>query len=113
MLKLRLLNAHRTQVNDSGIEPIHARCPRRDDRRKVLKAASQKTVQYGGNKISIADDIHPMTRIQHKKLVEVMKKMRSEGKLAFIPFSVRRVIKYKESPKGTPGKLKTYYLKNN
>ena len=111
---IEIETAHRTKIpgNTDNIEPIHARCLRRDDRNKILQAAIKKIkdVIVGGNKISIGDDIHPVTREEHKKLVEIMKNMRKENKFAYIPFSIPRVIKYKDTPKGQPRPLKTFQL---
>ena len=74
---IEIETAHRIKIpgNTDKIEPIHARCPRRDDRNKILQAAVKKIkhVRVGGNKISIGDDIHPVTRQKHKKLAEIMK----------------------------------------
>ena len=48
----------------------------------------------------MTDDIDPATREDHKKLVTVMKDMREKrGYFAYIPWSVPRVIRYKEGQK--------------
>ena len=92
--------------------PIHILFTYRPDKEAVLEQAiaafkSKKTDIY------FTDDVHPHTRNIQKKLVPIMKDMRKKGWLAFIPWKVPRVIKYKSTPKGTPGRLKTYRLEED
>jgi hypothetical protein len=67
------------------------------DRQAVIEAVPQlKGFKIGSNDIVVTDDIDPVTYIIHKKLVVKMKELRNEGKFAFIPFTVPRVIKFRE-----------------
>lgn len=59
-------------------------------------------------KMWITDDVDPVTVKIHGLLLEKMLAMREEGKFAFIPFSVPRIIKYRDSNVNTP--LKVYKL---
>ena len=83
------------------------KCVYRDDRDRILEAGSKKLKE---SKYYLTDDLHPETRKIHNKLVPIMKEMRKKGYLAFIPWTVPRLIKYKDSPKGTPGPIKVYRL---
>ena len=88
--------------------PIHVRFLRYRDRESVLKKATQtKNLEVQEHRIFISDDTHKATREQHRRLVQKVKQMREEGKFAFIPWSVPRVIKYKDGGKDVPGPLKT------
>ncbi|XP_041467499.1 uncharacterized protein LOC121417833 [Lytechinus variegatus] len=88
--------------------PIHVKLLRFNDREKILKrSAALKDVRIKDKKIGISDDVHPETREEHRKLMIRVKKLREEGKFAFIPNSIPRVIKYKEGAKDGPGPLKT------
>ena len=88
--------------------PIHIRFLRYKDRERVLKAAiNKRDNMIGGNRIYVSDDVHPSTREQHRRLLRKVKQLREEGHFAFIPWSVPRVIKYKEGGKNNPGPLKT------
>ena len=86
---------------------IHATCIYRPDRNRILETAVKK---LKGKEIFITDDLHPYTRDIHNKLVPIMKDMRKKNWLAFIPWSVPRVIKYRNTPRGTPGRIKIYKL---
>ena len=111
--------AHRTNRKDddeNNPRLIHARILRRDARDQVLKAAPSKLRQrkFKGNSVFITDDIDPTTRIQHKKLLPILKDMRENKRFfAFIPWSVPRVIKYKEGARDAQLPLKTFRLPNN
>lgn len=122
-LKVEIDAAHRTnrqQTNaaDSNPRPrlIHARCLRRWDRDIILRTATKlKDKTFKGNAVYITDDIDPATREEHKKLVPIMKDMReNKGYFAYIPWSVPRVIRYKQGGKERKDlPLKTYLLKTN
>ena len=91
--------------------PIHVKFLRYRDRESVLKKATQtRNLEVQDQRIFVSDDIHTATREQHRRMVQKVKKMREEGKFAFIPWSVPRVIKYKDGGKDSAGPLKT--LKN-
>ena len=92
--------------------PIHVLCTYRPDKTEILSKAARKLKQKDTN-IFFSDDVHPYTREVDRKLRQVMKDMRSKGWLAFIPWTVPRVIKYKSTPRGTKGPLKTYKLKED
>ena len=92
---------------DTPPRVITARCILRPDRDLILETAAKKLKEKS---VYITDDIHPYTREVHRKLVPVMKEMRQKQWLAYIPWKVPRTIQYKDTPKGTPGQLKTYYL---
>lgn len=78
--------------------PIHINFLRHTDRNKVLNSGKNlKGKLIKGSKIWISDDVHPQTRNEQASLMQKVKKLRNEGKFAFIPFSVPRVIKFKES----------------
>ena len=62
--------------------------------------------------ILLSDDIDPATRAQHQQLVPILREMRLKKHFAFIPWSVPRVIRYKEGPKEADLPMKTYRLKN-
>ena len=94
------------------VRPIHIFCTYRPDRDKILHAAVAALRNKETN-IYFTDDVHPYTRNVQKKLILVMKDMRRKGWFAYIPWTVPRVIKYKNTPKGTPGPLKTYRLKDD
>ena len=88
--------------------PIHVKLLRFNDRETLLKrGAMLKEVRIRGKKVGISDDVHRDTREEHKKLMARVKVLREEGKLAFIPNSVPRVIKYKEGDRDSRGPLKT------
>ena len=88
--------------------PIHIKFLRYRDRERVLKAAiNKRDNKIGENRVYVSDDIHPTTREQHRRLFKKVKQLREEGHFAFIPWSVPRVIKYKEGGKNNPGPLKT------
>ena len=93
---------------------IHFRCVRRYDREAILRAAPVKLKMktFKGNSIFISDDIDPATRAQHQQLVPILREMRLKKHFAFIPWSVPRVIRYKEGPKEADLPMKTYRLKN-
>ena len=91
---------------------IHARCFRCPDRDTILESAA-KVLKDKDTNIFITDDIHSYTREVHKELVTIMKDMRSKNWFAYIPWSVPRVIKYRNTPPGTRGQLKTYRLKRD
>ena len=92
---------------------IHFRCVRRYDREAILRAAPVKLKMktFKGNSIFISDDIDPATRAQHQQLVPILREMRLKKHFAFIPWSVPRVIRYKEGPKEADLPMKTYRLK--
>lgn len=99
-----------TQLNNAKGKPrpIHVKFLRYRDRESVLKKATQtKNLEVQEHRIFISDDTHKTTREQHRRLVQKVKQMREEGKFAFIPWSVPRVIKYKDGGKDVPGPLKT------
>ena len=88
--------------------PIHVRFLRYGDRELVLKTAIIKRgAEFGGNRIFVSDDVHKSTREKHQQLMKKVKQLREDGHFAFIPWSVPRVIKYKEGGKGAVGPLKT------
>ncbi len=58
-----------------------------------------------GNSVYVSDDVEPATREIHRQLVTKMKEFRQQGMLAYIPWSVPRVLKYREHQ---GGQLKTY-----
>ena len=120
---MEIERAHRTPMvkpftpqgnGDKGKQrprPVHVKFLRYRDREAVLKKATQtRDLAVKDQRIFISDDIAKATREQHRHLYERVKKMRGEGKFAFIPWSVPRVIKYKDGDKASPGPLKT--LKN-
>ena len=110
-LDVQIDAAHRTNGTSSD-KPrlIHARCLRREDRDKVLREAPSKlkSRKFKGNPVYFTDDIDPSTRDIHKKLLVKMKEMRMQGYFAYIPWTVPRVIKYKQGPRDSQQPLKTY-----
>ena len=62
----------------------------------LRKAREMKGITYKGNKVSVSDSLHPKTLELHKRLVEKKKDLIEAGKWAYIPWSVPRVLKYKE-----------------
>lgn len=114
---MEIERAHRTPMarpsnaqsnnNNRKPRPVHVKFLRYRDREAVLKKATQtKNLGFQDQRIFISDDIHKTTREQHRRLMQRVKQMRDEGKFAFIPWSVPRVIKYKDR-KDSPGPLKT------
>ena len=105
--------AHRTPMGRPNQQserprPIHVKLLRFGDREKLLRgSAALKDVRIRGKRIGISDDVHKETREEHRKLMIRVRKMREEGKFAYIPNSVPRLIKYKDGPKSAPGPLKT------
>ena len=110
---LEIERAHRTPMGKRNERserprPIHVKLLRFVDREKILSSsAALKDVRIGGNRVGISDDVHRETRAEHRMLMTRVRKMREEGKFAYIPNSVPRVIKYKDGPKNAPGPLKT------
>ena len=110
----KIESAHRTAFSKSitkskdGPRLIHARCLRRDSRNEILLAAPKalKDHQFGEKGVYLTDDLHPETRHQHWLLHTKMKEMCAKKWLAFIPWSLPRVIRYKDTPKGTNDLLK-------
>ena len=115
-LNVEIDAAHRTNPKNpknSNGQPrlIHARVLRRDDRDRILKAAPSKLRKrkVDGNSIFITDDVDETTRYEHKKLLTVQKDMREKNNwFAYIPWSIPRVIKYKEGPRDAKLPLKTF-----
>lgn len=106
-------NQAETSEEESEVgRPIHLMLTYRPDKDAVLQAAIV-ALKDKETDIFFTDDVHPYTRSVHKKLVPVMKDMRKKGWFAYIPWTVPRVIKYKSTPKGTPGPLKTYRHKDD
>ena len=105
--------AHRTPMgkrnqNADRPRPIHVKLLRFVDRERLLRNSSAlKDVRIRGRRLGISDDVHKETRAEHSRLMVRVRKMREEGKFAYIPNSVPRVIKYKDGPKNAPGALKT------
>lgn len=118
-LEVQIGSAHRTPIgkprhgNKAAPRFIHARCIKRRDRDRILKEAPARLREkdFNGKRVYITDDIEPQTRVVHKKLVPICQEMRDQGKFAYIPFSVPRVIKYRDGPKGSKGPLRTYTLR--
>ena len=118
----KIESAHRTASSKSTSRPItkskdgprliHARCLRRDSRNEILLAAPKalKDHRFGEKGVYLTDDLHPETRHKHWLLHSKMKEMRAKKWLAFIPWSLPRVIRYKDTPKGTKGPLKTFRI---
>jgi hypothetical protein len=85
----------------SGGQPrkIYVRLLKQADREEILKKTPDlKGFKVLGQQIYVGDDIEQVTVNIHKKLVVQMKKMRQDGKYAFIPNSLPRVIKYRDGP---------------
>lgn len=97
-LNIEIEVAHRTPgYRTDRTRIIHARCLRRGDREKILQSSKKlKGKKFGGNSVYITDDVNEATRKQEKKLLEKVKELRQEGKIAFMPYSTPRVVKYKE-----------------
>ena len=113
---MEIERAHRTPMtsrpgtSDANAKPrpIHVRFLRYRDREVMLKTSTQKrNLEIRGKRIFISDDVHKDTREQHRRLMKKVKEMREKGNFAFIPWSVPRVIKYKEGGKDVAGVLKT------
>ena len=113
---MEIERAHRTPMTSrpgtahAGAKPrpIHVRFLRHRDRELVLKTSTQKkNLEIRGKRIFISDDVHKDTREQHRRLMKIVKEMREKGNFAFIPWSVPRVIKFKEGGKDVAGPLKT------
>ena len=115
---LKIETAHRSPTYDSrkgereNPRPIHALCITRDDRDEILEKAPPyfKDNLVAGKKVFISDDIHPQTRQIHKLLLEKQREFRSKGWLAYIPFRVPRMLKYRPGPRGTHVPLKTFRI---
>ena len=110
--------------NQQEVKPrtLHACCVFRNDQERILRKAPAKLPPI---KIKVripykSDDINPETCPDHNKLVPIMKKLRKEGHLAFIPCILPRVIKYRKGPRpvilNKKGPTKTssndYYMKS-
>ena len=94
-----------------GPRLIHARCLRRDSRNEILLAAPKALKDHqSGEKGVYLTDLHPETRHQHWLLHSKMKEMCAKKWLTFIAWSLPRVIRYKDTPKGTKGPLKTFRI---
>ena len=89
--------------------PIHVKLVLTPDRNTILnRSREMKGVSFKGNRVSISDSLHPKTLELHKKLVEKKKELINAGKWAYIPWTVPRVLKYKEPGRENP--WKTYRL---
>lgn len=109
---IEIERAHRTPMaarhTGPRPRPIHVKFLRYGDRELTLKRAStSKNLEFQKERIFISDDVHRSTRDQHRRLLVKVKEMRAQGKFAFIPWSVPRVIKYKDGGKESAGPLKT------
>ena len=115
---LKIETAHRSPTYDSrkgereNPRPIHALCITRDDTDEILEKAPPyfKDNLVAGKKVFISDDIHPQTRQIHKLWLEKQREFRSKGWLAYIPFRVPRMLKYRPGPRGTHVPLKTFRI---
>ena len=118
-------NTHVIAVSETHLKPnqhfslgnfIPIRKDRTERRKGGVAFFINNKIEFTGSKklkeskYYLTDDLHPETRKIHNKLVPIMKEMRKKGYLAFIPWTVPRLIKYKDSPKGTPGPIKVYRL---
>ena len=92
--------------------PIHVLCVTRDDRELILDNGPKylKVNLIGNKKIYVSDIVHPKTREIHRQLLMKQKEFRSKGWLAYIPWRVPRVLKYRPGPKGSNVHLKTYRI---
>ena len=116
---MEIERAHRTpmgQVSTSNQgngtprpRPIHVRFLRYRDRETFLRTAASKgkSLKVNDTRIFVSDDVHPATRKEHQILMKKVRELRQAGNFAFIPWSVPRVLKYKEGGKDEPGPLKT------
>ena len=110
-VKVEIDAAHRTRSSQQGMPRlIHARCLRREDRDKVLKAAPAqlRNKKFKNNSVFLTDDLDPVTRETHKKLLPKLKEFREKDYFAFIPWSVPRVIRFKRGPKNSDLPLETF-----
>ena len=119
---LEIERAHRTPMGRPGNtrnhgqgdkpRPIHVRFLKFRDREAVLRAASSKgkALKINDKRIYVSDDVHPSTRKEHKILIKKVYELRDAGHFAFVPWSIPRVIKWKEGGRDGRGPLKTLRL---
>ena len=67
-----------------------------------------KAFKNNVNKFFVTDGVHPYTRAVHKQLIPVMRDRRQKN--AYTPWTVPCVVKYRNTPPGTSGPLKTFRL---
>ena len=88
--------AHRIGEKGKGkkTRPMISKVLNWRDRLYILKNAPAifKKKEYKGNSLFIGDDVSIHTRKQRQRLAEYMKKLRSENKFAYIPFTVPPVL---------------------
>ena len=112
--------AHRSPTYTTNLEsgkqprPIHALCFRRQHRKLILEKGPSffKENLINDKRISVSDDVHPATRLIHKRLLEKQKEFRQRGWFAFIPWTVPRRLKYRPGPKGSKTPMKTFLLQS-
>ena len=63
----------------------------------LKKSVGAYPVHISSDKEAVLDYVHPHTRNIQKKLLPIMKDMQKKGWLAFIPWKVHWVIKYKST----------------
>ena len=115
---LEVGTAYRRPIYNSDLSnrdkprPIHAWCVRKDDRDKILQdgPAIFKENLLDGNRVFVSDDVHPVTREIHKKLLEKQKEFRAKEWMAYIPWKVPRILKYRQGQKGTKAPVKVYKI---
>jgi hypothetical protein len=92
--------------------PIHALCATRADRDTILEKGPKKFKEtpIGEKYVYVSDDVHPLTRGIHKRLLHKQREFRDKGWLAYIPWRVPRVLKYRPGPKGSNTGWKTYKI---
>ena len=112
--------AHRSPTYTTNLEsgkqprPIHALCFRRQHRKLILEKGPSffKENLINDKRISVSDDVHPATRLIHKRLLEKQKEFRQRGWFAFIPWTVPRRLKYRPGPKCSKTPMKTFLLQS-
>ena len=109
--------AHRTPMGPKNQRmqkprPIHVKFVISKDRNRVLEQSKTllKNNPLNGNHIWMSDSVHKKTRIETQQLVEKKKELISQGKWAFISWTIPRVLKYKEAE--SKGPWKTLKLEN-
>lgn len=97
---------HRTpslaDQNNPNPRIVHAKFLNWADREEIIKKAPKALRQ---TLLFFPDDIDPCTKKEEQLLKVKMREIRDDGRIAFIPFTIPRVLKYRDAT--GPGPLKT------
>lgn len=98
--KIDISRIHRTPAGPKNkkftkARMVHIKIHRWQDREDIIKKGP-KILREKESNIFISDDVDPVTRKEGKLLRSKAKAMREDGKIAFVPLSVPRILLFKE-----------------